>query len=67
MQHVGSVCRISLRCKLLVEARGIAFPGQGLNPGPLHWEHVVLGIDHQGGPLGAVLTFRLQIKGICKG
>ena len=25
-------------CKLLVEACGIWFPGQGLNLGPLHWE-----------------------------
>ena len=29
-------------CGLLVAARGIWFADQGSNPGPLHWEHVVL-------------------------
>ena len=29
-------------CKLLIAARGIHFPDQGSNPGPLHWEHRVL-------------------------
>ena len=29
-------------CWVLVTACGIWFPGQGWNPGPLHWEHGVL-------------------------
>ena len=30
-------------------------PDQGLNPGPLHWEHGVLALDHQGNPRNCVL------------
>ena len=37
------LCRIlAAACELLVEACGIQFPDQGLNPGPPHWEHRVL-------------------------
>ena len=28
-------------CELIVVACGIPFPDQGLNPGPLHWEHKI--------------------------
>ena len=28
--------------RVLVAARGISFPDQGSNPGPLHWEREVL-------------------------
>ena len=28
--------------RVLAAARGISFPDQGLNPGPLHWEREVL-------------------------
>ena len=41
LQHVGSLAVV---CKLLVVACGIQFPGQGSNPGPLHWEGRVLAI-----------------------
>ena len=37
--HSGSLVAA---CKLLVIARGIWFPDQGSNLGPLHWEHGVL-------------------------
>ena len=33
---------ICIGCAVLVEACGIEFPNQGLNPGHLHWEHRVL-------------------------
>lgn len=29
---------------ILVAVYGVWFPNQGLNPGPLHWEHRVLAI-----------------------
>ena len=32
----------SVACELLVAACGIWYPNQGLNQGPLHWEHGVL-------------------------
>ena len=41
LQHVGSLAVV---CKRLVVACGIRFPGQGSNPGPLHWECRVLAI-----------------------
>ena len=37
-------------CELLGEAWEIQFPDQGLDPGPLHWEHGVLDTGPQGGP-----------------
>ena len=37
-------------CKLLVAAFRIQFPGQGSNPGPLHWEHGVLASGPPGSP-----------------
>ena len=45
LQHAGSLV---LACEHLVAACGIKFPDQGLNLGPLRWEHVVLAT----GPLG---------------
>ena len=51
----------------LLAARGIQFPDQGLNPGPLHWEH--RGIDHPrsevelGRPAGTVPVYILGIEG----
>ena len=44
-------------CKLLVPACGIWFPGQGLVPGPLHWEHGVLAT----GPPGKSQVFFLFV------
>ena len=35
-------CLFIWLCEILVAAWGIQFPDQGLNPGPLHWEHRVL-------------------------
>ena len=32
---------LAAACELLVEACGIQFPDQGLNPGLLHWERGV--------------------------
>ena len=32
----------AMACKLLTVACEIDFANQGLNPGPLHWEHGVL-------------------------
>ena len=37
-----SVRPLLVACELLVVVRGIWFPGQGLNLGPLHWELGVL-------------------------
>ena len=53
LQHVGSSLwyagslveirdLLVMACELLVAACGIQFPDQGLNPGPLHWEHGAL-------------------------
>ena len=43
--------------ELLVPARGIQVPDQGLNPGPLHWTHGVLADGPPGSPTRAtVLT-----------
>ena len=41
---------ISLAASVLVEACGIKFFDQGLNPGPLHWEHEVLATGPPGSP-----------------
>ena len=42
---------ISLAASVLVEACGIMPPfDQGLNPGPLHWEHEVLATGPPGSP-----------------
>ena len=40
-------------CKLLIAAREIKFPDQGLNPGPLCWEHRVLATGPPGETPGA--------------
>ena len=47
LQNVGS----------LVEARGIQFPDQGLNLGPLHWEHRILATEPPGKSLSCNLKF----------
>ena len=44
-------------CQILVAACGIQFPYQGLNPGPLYWEHGVLAT----GPPGNSCFFLAEI------
>ena len=51
-----SVRPLLVACELLVVARGIWFPGQGLNLGPLHWELAVLAT----GPAGKFPSFLLS-------
>ena len=49
-QVSGAVLKIS-SCSIqdpLVVACGIKFPNQGLNSGPLHWEHRILGTGPPG-------------------
>ena len=43
-------------CKLLVATRGLQFPDQGSNPGPLHWEHGVLATGQPVKSQGLVLN-----------
>ena len=50
LQHMGSYVAA---CELLVAARGIWFPDQGLNLGPQHEEHRVLAT----GPPGKSLIY----------
>ena len=45
----------------LLAACGIYFPDQGLNPGPLHWEHRVLTTGLPGKSQGALTFFFLII------
>ena len=53
MWHVGSLVTSG---KLLVEACGIKFPDQGLNPSPLHWELSVLATGPPGKVLGGLFS-----------
>ena len=50
--HVGSLV---VAQEPLVAGCGIEFPCQGLNPGPLHWDHGVLAIGLSGKSLAHVL------------
>ena len=46
---------------LLVGARGIQFPGQCSNPGPLHWEHGILATDNQESPSLPSESFKMGL------
>ena len=48
-------------CELLVMAYGIWFPDQGWSPGPLHWEHGVLALGHQGSPKLTLYLFDIVL------
>ena len=47
-------------CELLGAASGIWFPGQALNPGPLHWEHGVLASGPPGKSPGVHLILEMR-------
>ena len=51
MWHAASLVAA---CELLVMARGILFPNQGSNLGPLHWEHGILATGQPGKSLGTI-------------
>ena len=54
LRHLGSLV---VACELLVVTCGIQFPDQGSNPGPLHWECIVLATGHQGSPCKVLIYF----------
>ena len=58
MWHVGSLVASG---KLLVEACGIRFPDQGLNPSPLHWELSVLATGPPGKFLGGLFSVLIAL------
>ena len=56
VRHAGPLIAA---CELLVAVCGIWFPGQGSNPGPLHWECRVLATGPPGKSLHGPLTWIL--------